>query len=95
MDNKIAENWQEISKNTLVAVKELEAINTSVIEKLTGKQMELANAALESGTQSVSAMTTVKGYQELLAEHTAGMSEWERDRILHDNVSELYGLNVQ
>ena len=27
MDNKIAENWQEISKNTLVAVKELDAIN--------------------------------------------------------------------
>jgi len=32
--------------------------------------------------------------QELLAEHTADMSQWERDRILHDNVSELYGLNV-
>jgi predicted TIM-barrel fold metal-dependent hydrolase len=29
------------------------------------------------------------------AEHTADMSEWECDRILHDNVSELYGLNVQ
>ena len=33
--------------------------------------------------------------QALLAEHTADMSEWECDRILHDNVSELYGLNVQ
>ena len=32
--------------------------------------------------------------QELLAEHTADMSEWEKDRILHDNVAELYGLNV-
>ena len=33
--------------------------------------------------------------QALLAEHTADMNEWECDRILHDNVSELYGLNVQ
>ena len=33
--------------------------------------------------------------QELLAEHTADMSEWERDRILHDNVAELYGLDVR
>jgi len=33
--------------------------------------------------------------QALLAEHTADMTEWERDRILHDNVAELYGLNVQ
>ncbi|MBT4485915.1 MAG: amidohydrolase [Rhodospirillaceae bacterium] len=30
--------------------------------------------------------------QELLAEHTADMTEQERDWILHDNVAELYGL---
>ncbi len=81
MDNKIAENWQEISKNTLAAAKELEAINASVIEKLTGKQMELANAALESGTQSVSALTAVKGYQELLAEQTKLAGEFNEKLI--------------
>ncbi len=81
MDNKIAENWQEISKNTLAAAKELEAINASVIEKLTGKQMELANAALESGTQSVSALTAVKGYQELLAEQTMLAGEFNEKLI--------------
>ena len=32
--------------------------------------------------------------QELLAEHTADMTEQERDWILHDNVAELYGLKV-
>jgi predicted TIM-barrel fold metal-dependent hydrolase len=32
--------------------------------------------------------------QELLAEHTADMTERERDWILHDNVAELYGLNL-
>jgi uncharacterized protein len=30
--------------------------------------------------------------QEVLAEHTAGLSQHEKDRILHDNVAELYRL---
>ena len=33
--------------------------------------------------------------QELLAEHTADMSVHDRDRILHDNCAELYGLKLQ
>ena len=32
--------------------------------------------------------------QEMLAEHAAGLTERERDRVLHDNVAELYGLQV-
>jgi predicted TIM-barrel fold metal-dependent hydrolase len=28
----------------------------------------------------------------MLAEHTAHLSEYERRRILHDNVAQLYGL---
>jgi predicted TIM-barrel fold metal-dependent hydrolase len=30
----------------------------------------------------------------MLAEHTAELSDRDRDRILHDNVAELYGLAV-
>ena len=32
--------------------------------------------------------------QELLSEHTKDLTEDERNFILHDNVSELYGLDV-
>ena len=32
--------------------------------------------------------------QKLLAEHTAELSDAERDWILHDNVVELYGLDA-
>ena len=32
--------------------------------------------------------------QELLARHLGHMSEWEKDRILHDNVAELYRLDT-
>jgi uncharacterized protein len=32
--------------------------------------------------------------QEILREHTAHLSEWEKGRVLHDNVAELYGLEA-
>lgn len=70
MENKFIENWQEYGKNAIEAAKELEAINTQVIEKLTGKQMELANAAFEASTKYVSSLGEVKGVQELFSEQT-------------------------
>ena len=70
MDNKMMENWQEYGKNALAAAKELEVINTQVFEKITGKQMELANAAFEAGTKYFSALGEVKGPQDLLSEQT-------------------------
>ena len=70
MDNKYAENWQEYNKSALEAAKELEIINTDVIEKLTSKQSELVNAAVETGTKSVQAMAEFKGPQDLVAEQT-------------------------
>ena len=33
--------------------------------------------------------------QALLAQHTADMTEYERNRVLHDNVAELYGIQLQ
>ncbi|MCC6710628.1 MAG: phasin family protein [Gammaproteobacteria bacterium] len=70
MENKFIDNWQEYGKNAIEAAKELEAINTQVIEKLTGKQMELANAAFEASTKYVSSLGEVKGVQELFSEQT-------------------------
>ncbi len=32
--------------------------------------------------------------QELLAEHTSGLSDEEYNRVVHDNVAELYGISV-
>ena len=32
--------------------------------------------------------------QAILAEHTAGLTSVQKDRILHDNVAGLYGLSV-
>ncbi len=75
------ENWQEYSKSAMASAKELEAINTDVIEKLTGKQMELANAAFETGTKYVNSLSEMKGYQELMAEQTKLVSEYNEKLI--------------
>ena len=81
MENKFIENWQDYGKNALEAAKELEAINQQVIEKITGKQMDLANAAFEAGTKYIGAISEVKGYQELLAEQTKLVSEFNEKLI--------------
>ena len=76
MENKFFENWQEYGKNAMEAAKELEAINTQVIEKITGKQMELANAAFEASTKYVSSLGEVKGVQDLFSEQTKLATEF-------------------
>ena len=75
MENKFIENWQEYGKHAIAAAKELEAINTEVIEKLTGKQMELANTVFETGTKYFGAISEVKGYQELISAQTKLVAE--------------------
>ncbi|MGE0860136.1 MAG: phasin family protein [Gammaproteobacteria bacterium] len=76
MENKFIENWQEYGKTALESAKELETINTQVIEKITGKQMELANAAFEASTKLFSSLGEVKGYQDLLSEQTKLATEF-------------------
>ena len=81
MDNKMIENWQEYSKSAMASAKELEAINTRVVEQLTAKQMEIANAMFETSTRYVSTVTEVKGYQELLAEQTRITTDFNETMI--------------
>lgn len=81
MDNKFIMNWQEYTQNALAATKELETITTGIIEKLTGKQMELANAAFETSTKYMSAFSEVKGMQDLLAEQTKLATEFNEKVI--------------
>lgn len=81
MDNAFIDNWQDYSKNAVAAAKELETINTQVIEKLTGKQMELANAAFETSTRYMSSLSEVKGYQEIVSEQAKLAAEFNEKLI--------------
>ena len=81
MENKFIENWQEYGKNAIEAAKELESINTKVVEKITGKQMELANAVFEVSTKYVGVLSDLKGYQGLFAEQSKLASEFNEKLI--------------
>ncbi|MEX2480857.1 MAG: phasin family protein [Gammaproteobacteria bacterium] len=81
MDNKLMENWQDYSKTAMASAKELEVLNTQIVEKLTGKQMELANVAFETGTKYLNSLTEIKGYQDLLAEQTKLATEFNEKLI--------------
>ena len=81
MGNKYAENWQEYNKSALTAAKELEIINAEIIEKLTAKQLALANIAFETGTNSVKAIAEFNGPQDLLAEQTKLSREFNAQLI--------------
>lgn len=81
MSKKYAENWQEYNKPALEAAKELEIINTEIIEKFTAKQLELVNVAFETGTKSVKAIAELKGPQDLVAEQTKLSREFNEQLI--------------
>ena len=81
MDNKFIGNWQDYGKNAMAAAKELEAINTQIIEKITGKQMELANAAFEAGTKYVSSLGEIKSVQDLFSEQTKLATEFNEKML--------------
>lgn len=81
MENAYIENWQSFGQKALAAAKELETINTGTIEKLTGQQIELTNAAFETGSRYLAAITEVKAYQDLLAEQTRLATEYNEKLI--------------
>jgi hypothetical protein len=81
VDNRLVENWQEYSKTALAASKELETINTQVIEKLTGKQMELANTAFETGTRYMATLSEIKDYPGFVAEQSKIVAEFNETFI--------------
>ena len=93
MDNNLLEQWQKLGRSGLEASRELEAINTDVMQKLTGAQMELANATFELGSRYMAGLGDAEGYQDALAEQTKLLSEYnekliETARATADAVSE-------
>jgi len=70
MENKIFEQYQDFGKNFLAAAKDLETLNTKTFEKLAGKQIEFANAAIEAGARFTTSLSSVKALPELFAEQT-------------------------
>ena len=76
MQNAIVEQWETFGKSAMEAAKELETISTSVVEKLTAQQLEIASTCLETGMKQMSLVTEVKDYKELMSAQAKLTSEY-------------------
>lgn len=76
MDAKLFEDWNTYSQTKMAAAKQLETLNTQLVEKLTSKQMEFANAAFEAGSRYTSMLVESKDFQSFAAVQTQATSEF-------------------
>lgn len=76
MELNYATYWQDMTQSAMDAAKELEVINTDLMQGLTGAQMELANAAFESGARYMTAISEAQDYQQIVAEQGKAYAEF-------------------
>jgi hypothetical protein len=76
MDNTFFTQWESLTKSALESGKELEALNTRLVEQVTRKQMELLTGAIEIGNQWLGSFGENKALPELLATQTRLASDY-------------------
>ena len=81
MQNTIVEQWESFGKSAFEAAKELESIGSSVVEKLTAQQFEIANTCLETGMKQMSLVTEIKDYKELMSAQAKLTTEYNEKLI--------------
>jgi len=67
MQNEIIQQWTEINKSAMEAIKELGEINTNAMTRLTQRQMEMVNLYMEGGSQQLETLSKTKDVQEIAA----------------------------
>ena len=81
MDNKVFEQFGVFGKNFTDSAKELEAINTKILEKISQKQMDLMNSAVETSSKFAGLVGETKDYQELVGEQTKIATEYSEKLV--------------
>lgn len=76
MENKYFGQFGTFGTVAMESAKELETINTKVIEQLAQKNMDLFNSAIEMNNKFVSLFGEAKGVQDLLTEQLKLTSEY-------------------
>jgi len=76
MENNPFGQFDTVSKAAADSAKELESINTKLLEKLTQKNMDLFNSTVDLNNKFISLFGNAKGVQELIAEQTQLSAEY-------------------
>ncbi len=69
MENTFTNKWSSLAEDALKASKELEEINTKILDKVTENQINLSNAFLEANTNYFENLSESKKYPDLVAHH--------------------------
>lgn len=84
MQNELIQQWTELNKATMEAIKELGEINTNAMTRLTQRQMDMVNLYMEGGTKQLEALNEAKGVQDVVAAQSRLFAELNEK--LMDNV---------
>jgi phasin family protein len=75
MQNDIVQQWTELNKAAMDAIKELGEINTKAMTRLTQRQMDMMSLYMESGAKQMEAFGNAKGVQDVMAAQSKLFSE--------------------
>lgn len=76
MENNPFGQFDSVTKAATDSAKELESINTKLLEKLTQKNMDLFNSTVDLNNKFISMFGNAKGMQELIAEQIQLSNEY-------------------
>lgn len=66
-DNELIQQWVELNKSAMEAIKELGEINTSAMTRLTQRQMDMVGLYMEGSAKQLEALSSAKTPQAAIA----------------------------
>ncbi len=66
MQNELIQQWTELNKTAMEAIKELGEINTNAMTRLTQRQMEMVSLYMEGSAKQLEALSQAKGVPDLI-----------------------------
>jgi len=67
MQNELIQQWSELNKAAMQAIKELGEINTTAMTKLTQRQMDMVSIYMEGSAKQMEVLSQAKGVQDVVA----------------------------
>lgn len=66
-NNELIQQWIDLNKSAMEAIKELGEINTSAMTRLTQRQMDMVGLYMEGGAKQLEALSGAKNVQDVVA----------------------------
>jgi len=79
--NDVMKQWTEANQNMMEAMKQLGEINTTVMTKLTERQMSVINAYMESVSQQLETMKDAKDVQTVISSQAKLATEFSEKML--------------